>query len=182
MNQGLIPSRYAKALFEYASEHNADKSVFGLMETLAASFQAQPALLKATENPFVPAADKVALLLTAAGAGAGESEVYRRFLDLLVSNRRLDAARDIALAYLKLYRQRHDIRLVTVSSAAPLDPAEEKRLKDLIARHLGSATMDFRSRVNPDLIGGSTIDIDNEKLDASVAGELKQLRLSLLSK
>lgn len=182
MNQGLIPSRYAKALYEFASEQNADKSVFGLMEALAASFQAEPALLKATENPFIPASDKVALLTTAAGPGAKESEVFKRFLNLLVSNGRLDAARDIALAYLKLYRLRHDIRLVTVTSAAPLDPAEEKRLKDLITRHLGGATMDFRSRVEPDLIGGFTIDIDNEKLDASVAGELKQLRLSLLSK
>ncbi len=40
--------------------------------------------------------------------------------------------------------------------------------------------MEYSSRVNPDLIGGFTVTIDNRKLDASVSNELKQLRVSLL--
>ena len=35
---------------------------------------------------------------------------------------------------------------------------------------------------DPDIIGGFTVDIDNERLDASVKNELKQLRLKLLSR
>ena len=99
----------------------------------------------------------------------------------MVQNGRLDAVRDIALAYIALYRRANNIRLVTVTSAAPLDAAEEKRLRALIQKHLGGATMEYETAVNPDLIGGFTVSIDNEKLDASVANELKQLRLSLLS-
>lgn len=182
MNQGLIPSRYAKALYEFAAEKGDDTKIFELMEKLAASFKSEPGLQKITDNPFVPASDKIRLLKTAAGPDAQGSETYARFLDLLVDNGRIDGVRDIALAYLKLYRMRHNIRLVTVCSAAPLDPAEEKRLKTLIESHLGGAVMDYRTEVDPELIGGFTISIDNEKLDASVEGELKQLRLSLLSK
>ncbi len=91
-------------------------------------------------------------------------------------------ARDIALAYLKMYRLKHNIRLVTVTSAAPMAPADEDRLRKLIQRHLGSAQMEYRHLIDPDLIGGFVVSIDNEKLDASVANELKQLRLKLLSK
>ncbi len=40
--------------------------------------------------------------------------------------------------------------------------------------------MEYTFRVDPDLIGGFTVDIDNERLDASVKNELKQLRLRLL--
>ena len=40
--------------------------------------------------------------------------------------------------------------------------------------------MEYVSRVDPDLIGGFTVSIDNERLDASVRNELKQLRLNLL--
>lgn len=183
MNQGLIPSRYAKAFFEYALENGADKAVFDMMERLEKAFAAEPGLRKATDNPFIPAADKTALLMTAAGPDAAGSDVFRRMLDLLVRNGRLDAMRDIAIAYIRLYRQRHDIRPVTVTSAAPLDPAIEERLKSLIRSHLpAGATMDYRAEVNPDLIGGFTVSIDNEKLDASVANELKQLRLRLTGK
>ena len=42
--------------------------------------------------------------------------------------------------------------------------------------------MEYNHRIDPDLIGGFVVNIDNEKLDASVANELKQLRLKLLSK
>ena len=103
------------------------------------------------------------------------------YLKLLVENNRLDAARDIALAYMKIYRSEHRIYLVTVTSAAPMGAVEENRLKALIERHLDGGTMEYHHRVDPALIGGFTVTIDNDKLDASVADELKQLRLKLLS-
>ena len=181
MNQGLIPSRYAKALYEFASEKGADKRVFDLMKTLSASFEAEPQLMKVMANPFVAPADKVKLLSTAAGVRQDSDDVFARFLQLLTENNRLDLTRDIALAYLKQYRADHGIRLVTVTSAAPLDKADEERLKKIIAAHLDGDTMDYRSAVDPDLIGGFVVTIDNEKLDAAVANELKQLRLKLLN-
>ncbi|MDE5727221.1 MAG: ATP synthase F1 subunit delta, partial [Duncaniella sp.] len=151
-------------------------------QTLAEAFKAEPGLSKAMSNPFVSAADKTKLLETAAGPEAKGDAVWKRFVDLLVENGRIDAVRDIALAYTKLYRRRHNIRLVTVTSAAPLDAAEEQRLKALIQKHLGEATMEYNKAVDPDLIGGFTVSIDNEKLDASIAAELKQMRQTLLNK
>ncbi len=180
MNQGLIPSRYAKALFEFASEKKADRRIYDLMHALESSFASEPSLQQAVGNPFIPAADKMKLLTTAAGA-SGNDEVYARFLQLLADNNRLDAARDIALAYMKLYRSQHHIYLVTVTSAAPMAQAEEERLRKLILRHLDGGPMEYHHRVDPSLIGGFTVTINNEKLDASVADELKQLRLKLLS-
>ena len=180
MTQGLIPSRYAKALFEFATEKSADSRIYELMHTLEGSFASEPSLQQAVANPFIPASDKVKLLTSAAGASAGD-EVYARFLRLLVDNNRLDAARDIALAYMRLYRSEHHIYLVTVTSAAPMGAAEEERLKKLIARHLNGGTMEYHHSVDPALIGGFTVNINNEKLDASVADGLKQLRLKLLS-
>lgn len=181
MNQGLIPNRYAKALFEFAAETGSDKTAFDCMQRLAAAFAAEPQLDKTMSNPFVSRADKSKLIATAAGATAGD-KVFDGFIRLLADNNRLDMTRDIALAYLRIYRSEHNIRLVTVTSAAPMDPADEERLRELVKRHLGSATMEYNHSINPDLIGGFTVTIDNERLDASVANELKQLRRTLLSK
>lgn len=181
MNQGLIPNRYAKALYEYAAGSGSDKRVFDLMQKLADAFAAEPDLAKAVSNPFVSRHDKIQLLDTASGTTAGD-EVMERFMTLLADNNRLDMARDIALAYLKMYRLKHNIRLVTVTSAAPMATADEDRLKTFIQRHLGQARMEYKHLIDADLIGGFVVSIDNEKLDASVANELKQLRLKLLSK
>lgn len=181
MNQGLIPNRYAKALYEYAAESGSDKRVFDFMQKLTDAFAAESDLAKAVSNPYVSRCDKMQLLATASGADAGD-KLMERIMTLLADNNRLDMARDIALAYLKMYRLKHNIRLVTVTSAAPMARADEDRLKTLIQRHLGSAQMEYKHLINADLIGGFVVSIDNEKLDASVANELKQLRLKLLSK
>ena len=86
----------------------------------------------------------------------------------------------IARAYCELYRKENRIYRVKIVSAMPLDNEEEQRLKKLISSHLGDASMEYTYSTDPDLIGGFTVDIDNERLDASVKNELKQLRLKLL--
>ena len=68
MNEGLIPSRYAKALHLYAEEAGKAAAVYEQTERLAAGYEAHPQMSRAVENPFLPLADKQQLLLVASGA------------------------------------------------------------------------------------------------------------------
>lgn len=181
MNEGLIPRRYAKALLKFAREKGQAKEVYSLMKTLAASFVANPGLSTAVANPFVPAASKTSLLMTAAGATKSDT-CYVDFLALLIHNNRVALVRETALAYLTLYREANNIFLVDLTTASPLPKEEMDRLKELIDRHVNGATVEYHVDVDPDLIGGFVIKIDSERLDASLKNELKQLRLKLLSK
>lgn len=182
MNKGLIPNRYAKAILEYASERGEAGALYQLMGTLAGAFACGQVLQKAVANPYVSDADKLALLRSAAGVGQDDVPVFEAALRLLSQNGRLDLCRDIAIAYREAYRKANHIRRVSVTSAAPLDAATEERLKGLIQKHLGADTMEYSAGIDPDLIGGFTVKIDNELLDASVANELRQLRQKLISK
>lgn len=181
MNQGLIPNRYAKALFKFACEKGEADRVYDLMKTLVASFVEQPRLQAVIANPYISADDKMRLLRTAAHADEKKDTCYDDFLRLLLQNRRIEFAREIALAYLDIYREANNIYLVKLTTAAELPEEEIKRLHDLVERHLNGATMEFSKIVDPGLIGGFVIDINSERLDASVSNELKQLRLKLLS-
>ncbi len=40
--------------------------------------------------------------------------------------------------------------------------------------------MEYDFKIDPELIGGFTVNIGSERLDASIKNELKQLRLKLL--
>lgn len=181
MNEGLIPRRYAKALYKLAVEKNDTGRLYALMNTLAENFEKAPALSQTLANPFVSAADKTALLTTAANANADDT-LFADFLKLLVRNSRIMFMREIALAYIQLYRQANNIYRVNVQSATPLSDDDEQRLRKLVAQHLNGATMEYDSSVNPSLIGGFTISVGNDRIDASIANELKQLRLNLISK
>ena len=181
MNEGLIPRRYAKALYKVALEQNATKEIYGLATNLVASFRGNPGLSEVVNNPFQAVDDKIRLLTIAAGADKAD-QLYADFLQLLVDNRRIGMVEAIALAYMKHYRQENNIRVVHLTVAARHTPQEESRLKELIERHIKGATMEYAYDVDPSLIGGFRVTVDNERLDASISNELKQLRLNLLSK
>lgn len=182
MDQGLIPRRYAKALYEVGEERKDNDVLYVLMERLGEAFTQNPGLSATVANPFVSDADKTALLLTAVYGTdtANHDKTYLDFLHLLEQNHRTALARDIALAFVDLYRTKHLIYKVRICSAAPMGENERKRLEAIIAKHIGKGTMEYDYSVDPALIGGFTVTVNSERLDASVSNELKQLRLSLI--
>ncbi|MBD5188314.1 MAG: ATP synthase F1 subunit delta [Muribaculaceae bacterium] len=178
MDQGLIPRRYAKALYLLAAEKGSDAEVYEAMQKLTAAFDSEPEMQKAIANPHVELADKESLVAAATGSNALVADM----VSLLARNRRLDQLRQIALSYVALYRSEHRIFKVDITSASPLQQPELRRIQNLVNNHLpANSTAEFTETVDPALIGGFTIAIDNELLDASVASDLKQLRLKLLS-
>ena len=181
MNEGLIPRRYAKALYKFASEKGQAARVYELMKTLSGSFLHEDSLQQVMANPFITPSEKERLILTASGADAATDSCFVDFIKLLVINKRIPEIRDIALAYGEIYRKANNIYLVDVTSAAPLTDDESARLRSLIERHLKGGRMEYTTRVDADLVGGFVITVDSERLDASIKNELKQLRLKLLS-
>lgn len=180
MDQGLLPRRYAKALYKYSAEKNVAIDVYALMQNTVAAFNATPALHAALSNPFVSDAEKRSLAIAAAGNNAGDSDVLSDFITLLLKNKRIDLLLQIALAYCMLYRKENNIYSVNIQSASPLNDADKKRICDLVDNHLNGASAEFTFSVDPSLIGGFVVNIENERLDASVKNELEQLRLNLI--
>lgn len=182
MDQGLIPRRYAKALLMLATERHTADAVYGAMQQLDAAFASEPQLQAGMTNPAVSNGDKLKLILTASGAEGAAATEMEGFVALLIRNRRLSFLRQCALAYVRLYREARRIFSVAITSAAPLQSEELRRIKTIVERQLPEgATAEYTEAVAPELIGGFIVSIDNEMLDASVANELKQLRLKLLS-
>ena len=183
MDQGLIPRRYAKALYEVGDKRHDNEKLYGLMQSLADAFVAQPALSATLANPFVADSDKTSLLLHAVyGADIDAADrTYVDFVKLLEQNKRVDLARAIAIAFIDLYRKEHSIYCVRVTSAAPMGAAEKARLEKIVGEHIGNGTMEYQYSVDPSLIGGFTVTVNSERLDASVSNELKRLRLSLIN-
>lgn len=185
MDQGLIPHRYAKALYKVAVERDCARELYVVMTVLADSFSSEPALQEVMCNPYIKATEKRKLIYTAAGITESDASAVAGtlgdFITLLERNKRISFFRDTVLAYMDIYRKACNISTVTVVSAAPLSRDASDRLRKLIADHKPGATIEYNERVDPELIGGFKVTIDNERLDASIQNELKQLRLKMLS-
>lgn len=182
MDQGLIPRRYAKALYAVGVERSDTANLYQLMQALGKAFADMPGLAATVANPFVSDADKTSLLIKAVGGNDGKPDAtYVDFLKLLEKNKRTALARDIARAYVDLYRQQNAIYRVDICSAAPMGERERARLEQIIAKHVGEGTIEYNYTTDPSLIGGFTVTVNSERLDASVSSQLKQLRLKLVN-
>ncbi len=181
MDQGLIPRRYAKALFEVGQQRGQNDRLYEMMLALSGAFEKESGLQQTMANPFVADADKEVLISAAVGAGGDNvPDTFIDFVKLLERKRRISIVRDIAIAYVDLFRKENHVFNVSVVSAAPLDQSVRDRMTSIIKAHLGDGVLESSFTVNPGLIGGFTIRVGNELLDASVATQLEQIRLSLV--
>ncbi len=182
MDKGLIPRRYAKALYEFATEKGQQDAIYSSMQQLEKSFVAFPDLAKTLANPFIADSDKTKLLEEAAGNPDNDksAKIYSDFIALLAQNKRMDCMRSIAKAYIDIYREDKHIFRVEVTSASQLTDEAKDRLDKVIRQNVGSGTLDYNYAVDPSLIGGFTVTVDSRRLDASIAGQLKKLRLDLV--
>lgn len=179
MNDGLIPNRYAKALFKAAAEGNEQARIYDEMKQLLCAFHSVPALSATVNNPFIAVDEKEKVLLTASGAKAGST--VENFILLVIEKNRASFLRSMAMAYLKIYREAFGIASVEIVTAIELGDDEISGIMDVVKRQLGGKTMEQTVRVDADLIGGFTVNVDGMVLDASIKNELKKLRLKLLS-
>ena len=67
---------------------------------------------------------------------------------------------------------------VTVTSAVELDPELVQRIGSEIEKQTGQ-TVELRSVVDPDVLGGLVLRVGNKVLDASVRNRLDKLRKSV---
>ena len=178
MNEGLIPQRYAKALYKLAVERGNAEKVYLEMKMVADSFAQNPGLQKVLSNPYVKREDKAKLLLSAAGDLVEDD--YRSFVELILNRKRADFAHLMALAYCDLYRKDNRIARVKIITATKLSDDMMAKLRDVVTKAYPGMTLEFSYDVDPDLIGGFVIDVDGQRLDASISNEIEQLRLKLL--
>jgi len=178
MINGLIPRRYAKALFKFAAERGNTEAVYDEMKTVINSFRENSDLCKVLGNPFVSRKDKENLLIEAAGSDVEDD--YRRFVSLILDHHREEFAYLMALSYRDIYREVNHISQVKITSAANLSDAELDKIRSIVKKAFPKSLLEFSYDVDPELIGGFVIDVDSVRMDASVSNELEQLRLTLI--
>lgn len=176
MNTGKISARYAKALYEYATEANVADKMYDAMKLVTATFFNVEGLKDAIANPTISKDKKKELLNTMAGDSVCAE--YTRFVDLVVENKREDYFQNTALVYQDLYRRKKNMVKATVTTACPITEAEEKRFRQVLTKVI-DANIDFDASVDPELIGGFVLEVETYQLNASIKSQLDSIREKL---
>lgn len=100
-------------------------------------------------------------------------EIIAGFIVYLSQNRLLLWWREIARSIDSVWKQKYGLANVTVTSAHPLSEKSRQALEKV------AAGADIVETVNPELIGGAVVRIDDRIIDGSILGALNSLKSSL---
>ena len=94
---------------------------------------------------------------------------------MLLKNKREAQIQNIMLKYIDFYREQKNIRYGKLTTAVEVDQAAENRLMKLVADRFGG-TLELEKVVDPEILGGFKLEVDNMRWDASIAGQLQNIR------
>ena len=173
MKNPKLSSRYAKALFDFAGEKNQVEEVYGDLKLFAKTLKENRELQVLLRNPVIEVFQKHKIFESIFN-GTLHPTTYQ-FLEVLLKKKREPALDTICNEFFKLYNDAHHIRPVTITTASPLSDTLKDRIVALLSEQT-HATIDLQQTVDPELIGGFVIQMDDYYFDASILSKINKLK------
>lgn len=170
--------RYALALLETAKEKNIVKETLEDVHTIKSTIEGSRELKLFLKSPLVKPRDKRAALATIFDKKISPNTT--QFLSLITEKGRENILHDIVQAFVDEYNQYAGIITVGVKTAYSLSQDQFAGITKNLEK-VTSKKVDLDVKVQPDLIGGISVQIDDTVYDATIKHKLDQLETRLLA-
>lgn len=174
----LIRVRYAKAFFQTAKDKNMLGQFKTDIETVFDVCNNSPEFLYLLNSPVIQTSKKAELIERIFKTVV--NQVTLNFLLLITQNKRETEIPGICRNFLELTRKDQNIKTATLFTAAEINPSVIGKIKSIIEKELNT-NVELSTRVNPEMIGGIIIRVDDKQYDSSVATQLKKIKQQLLN-
>jgi len=166
---------YAKAAFEIAREHNELAAWSDALSVAAATIE-QPQVGRLLTSPRVTPEQLAGLVTDVCGPKLNERG--RNFIATLASNRRLGLLPLIAEQYEEMRAEAENVADVHITSAVPLNEAQQNRLAQALRKRL-KREIRLHTSVDASLIGGAIVRAGDMVIDGSLRSRLERLTYQL---
>jgi F-type H+-transporting ATPase subunit delta len=175
MAESLTVARpYAEAAFRHARDAGQLPAWSSALARVAEVVD-QDAARAVLDHPALSASQRAGLIAEVAG---GLDQAQCNFLSLLAQNERLAFAGEIARHYDRLRNEHEGLIEARIASAFPIDDQQVQAIVNTLSERFGRR-IKASVTVEPELIGGVSIRMGDEVIDASVRGKLTQLSSAL---
>jgi len=165
--------RYAKAILSLAIDNNKADEVNENMQLISNTMSEAKDLQIALNSPIIKLATKKETLLAIFGASI--NSISKGLIHLLIENKRLSILADIATQYTIIYDFHKGTQAAIVTSAVPLtDDLKEQIL--IKVKGITGKKVTIENIIDPSIIGGFILRVGDKQFDASISGEMNELR------
>jgi F-type H+-transporting ATPase subunit delta len=169
-----MAGRYATALFELALEAGALDAVKADLERFDAMVAESPDLARLVRSP-VFSAEEQANALTAVLERAGIGGLAAKFLQVVASNRRLFAVRQIIKDFRRLVAHHKGEVTAEVTLAEKPSAAHLTAIRGALMA-VTRKNIEFEVKVEPAIIGGLVVKLGSRMVDSSLRTKLNNLK------
>ena len=175
MSNQRVASRYAKSILDLSIEKGQLEEVFGDFKSLAAMGKGNRELGLALSNPVLGSEKKLNVLK--ALFAKGSSSLTLAFFEIVSRKNREDILLDVAKEFVAQYNLHKSIQVATVTTTVALTDGQRSQLVTLVKQISGMKEVQLEEKINPSLIGGFVLNVNDRQLDESISSKLNALRV-----
>lgn len=168
----LVGKRYASSLFEVALELKKIDNFHSQLEFIREVFTSEEKLLAILEHPRISRGEKRSLIENIFKANV--SKEILNFLFIIIDKRREDSLMDIIKEYNNIFKEYKGIVDIEAVTAVPMGEESKNRLK-LVLKNKFHKEINLSNRVDPSIIGGVLLKMDEKVIDSSLKNQLKEM-------
>lgn len=173
MRNSQAAIRYAKALIGLANEQGQMDAIYQDMEMVRDTVSANQDLGLLLNSPIVNKDKKVLILNSIFQERV--SGLTAQFIQLITHKGRESLLGEIADAYVGLVKMQKNIQSAMVTTAIPLTDDLRTELLELV-KSWNNGQVNLTEKVDPEILGGFVLTVNDRMLDASVSSKFRQLR------
>ena len=176
MNESKISVRYSKALFEAALEKNLIDKINNDM-ILISEVCKTPETREFLENPVIVPSKKSEIFHKMLEGNV--QDLTMSMIDLAVKQGRESFLPGIARVFIHKSMKHQGITEAVLTTAVPVDVSVRNQIVSLVS-DVFSTKVDLKEIVDPEIVGGFILRIDDNYIDASIKNKLRKVRKELL--
>lgn len=178
MNESAITVRYAKALFQVGEETGTldvlRSNIDELMITIKESAEFSTLLI----SPIIKSSEKVRVFKTIYSSHFDAALI--NFFELITKNKREQHLPEMCLKFIQLHKDKKEIKEAVITTAQPLEAKYRDEIHQFLTKKF-KLKIELSEEVNPALIGGFRLRIDDQQIDASISTKLRKIQTELIN-
>ncbi len=178
MVEDRIGYRYANSAFAIAEEKGILEDAHSDMGMFMEVYDQNRDFQNMLESPIIKL-DTKQKIIDLIFAKRFKTDLMKTMVELVVRKNREMYLADVASSFLRIYDQVKGIVRGTISSAIPLSDAQVQQIQETLEQNMGKR-FELSEEVDPELIGGFVLKVDNTQFDGSVASALRRAKQQLM--
>ena len=174
MAVGRIAERYAGPLLDLAQDQKVEDAVKSDMEAFVKLCQENREFVLMLKSPVIPHLRKGEILKKIFQGKI--QELTGKFFEIIVRKNRESILPEVAGHFLRLYNESKGIQEAKLTTSVAIDSALRKDFEKLV-KSLSGKEPELEERVEPEILGGYQLELGDRKIDSTVRGQLRSLKL-----